>query len=153
LSGRGLFVGQGPEMAFRPRRSRPGLHDVLALIEETGRSHRLCPRVLRMTTAQAFRVLWIGVILGLTGCVSPSREQVAQPPVEVPQAFVGMDAPRVEAEKTRCLGEVAGRTSYMSSSARWDLSANSRENVSGGYLQGYRQRLEQDARAKRQDCT
>jgi hypothetical protein len=41
----------------------------------------------------------------------------------------------------------------MSSSARWDLSANSRENVSGGYLQGYRQRLEQDGRAKRQDCT
>ena len=140
-------------MVVRPRRSRPGLHDVLALIEETGRSHRLCPRVLRMTTAQAFRILWIGVILGLTGCVSPSREQVAQPPVEVPQAFVGLDGPRVEAEKTRCLGEVAGRTSYMSSSARWDLSANSRENVSGGYLRGYRQRLEQDARAKRQDCT
>src|SRR3954468_7897347 len=110
-------------MVFRPRRSRPGLHDVLALIEETGRSHRLCPRVLRMTTAQAFHILWIGVILGLTGCVSPSREQVAQPPVEVPQAFVGLDGPRVEAEKTRCLGEVAGRTSYMSSSARWDLSA------------------------------
>ncbi len=71
-----------------------------------------------MTIAQTFHVLWIGVTLGLTGCVSPSREQIAQPSPEVPQAFVGMDGPRVEAEKTRCLGEVAGRTSYMSSSAR-----------------------------------
>ena len=70
-----------------------------------------------MTTAQAFHVLWIGVIFGLAGCVSPSREQVAQPSPEVPQAFVGMEGSRVEAEKTRCLGEVAGRTSYMSSSA------------------------------------
>src|SRR5829696_8595714 len=102
-------------MVFRPRRSRPGLHDVLALIAETGRSHRLCPRVLRMPTAQAFHVLWIGVILGLTGCVSPSREQVAQPPVEVPQAFVVWTARGLRAEKTRCLGEVAGRTSYTKS--------------------------------------
>ncbi len=106
-----------------------------------------------MPTAQAFRVLWIGVILGLAGCVSPSREQVTQPPAEVPQAFVGMDGSRIEAERTRCLGEAAGRASYMSSSAPWDLSDKPRGNINSAHLPGYRQRLEQDARAKRQDCT
>src|SRR3712207_5967761 len=69
-------------MVFRARRSRLGLHEALALIEETGRSYHLRPKVLYMTPAQAFHVLWIGVILGLAGCVSPSREQFAQPPVE-----------------------------------------------------------------------
>ena len=106
-----------------------------------------------MTTAQAFHVLWIGVILGLAGCVSPLREQVAQPSPEVPQAFVGMDGSRVEAEKTRCLGEAAGRAAYMSSGTQWDLSDKPRGNVNSAHLPGYRQRLEQDARAKRQGCT
>ena len=106
-----------------------------------------------MTTAQTFHVLWISVILGLAGCVSPSREQVAQPSPEVPQAFVGMDGSRVEAERTRCLGEAAGRASYMSSGMQWDLSDKPRGNDNSVHVPGYRQRLEQDARAKRQDCT
>ena len=106
-----------------------------------------------MTTAQACHVLWIGVTLGLAGCVSPSREQVAQPLPEVPQAFVGMDGSRVEAEKTRCLREAAGRASYMSSGMQWDLSDKPRGNINSAHLPGYRERLEQDARAKRQDCT
>jgi hypothetical protein len=105
-----------------------------------------------MTTAQAVRVLWIGAALGLAGCVSPSHEQAVQPPTEVPQAFVGMDRSRVEAERTRCLGEAAGRASYMSAGVPWDLSDKPRENVNNGHVPGYRQRLEQDARAARQGC-
>ena len=76
-----------------------------------------------MTAAQVLRVLWIGVTLGLAGCVSPSRE----------------------AAKARCLEQVASSASYMSGGAPWDLSTDPSDK-SRGYLPGYRQRLEQDAR-------
>jgi len=53
------------------------------------------------------------------------------------------------ARNVLCQGEGAGPASYMSSDAPWDLSA---KPVDGGNIPGYRQRLEQDARTKRQYC-
>ena len=82
-----------------------------------------------MTAAQALRVLWIGVTLGLAGCVSPSRE----------------------AANARCLEQVASRASYMSGGVPWDLSTDPSDK-SSGYVPGYREKLEQDARAVRRDC-
>ena len=78
-----------------------------------------------MTTALALRVLWIGVTVGLAGCVPGAS----------------------------CLEQAAGSAaSYMSSGgAAWDLPADSTDS-SAGYVTGYRQRLEQDARAKRRGC-
>ena len=82
-----------------------------------------------MTTALALRILWIGVTVGLAGCVPGAS----------------------------CLEQAAGSAaSYMSSggAARWDLPADSTDSTdsSAGYVTGYRQRLEQDARAKRRGC-
>src|SRR3954471_13327334 len=80
--------------------------------------------VLCMTPAQALSALWIAMTLGLAGCVSPSRETA----------------------NTRCLEEVASSASYMSGGAPWDLATNPSDR-SRGYVPGYRQRLEQDARS------
>ena len=76
-----------------------------------------------MITALALRILWIGVTLGLAGCVPSGK----------------------------CLDEAAGAASYMSVGAQWDLSADSSEK-STGHVPGYQQRLEQDARAARRGC-
>jgi hypothetical protein len=81
-----------------------------------------------MTAVQALRVLWISVTFGLAGCVSPSREAA-----------------------NRCLEGAAGSASYMSGGAPWDLSTDPAER-SSGYVPGYRQKLEQDARAARRGC-
>jgi hypothetical protein len=84
-----------------------------------------------MIAAQPFRILCVGLTLGLAGCVSQTGE-------------VGSGARNV-----LCQGEGAGPASYMSSDAPWDLSA---KPVDSGNIPGYRQRLEQDARTKRQYC-
>jgi len=82
-----------------------------------------------MLTAQAFRFLCISVTLGLSGCVTQSGE-------------AGSGTRNV-----LCQEGAVGPSSYISSGAPWDLSPSSME---GGNIQGYRQRLEQDARTKRQ---
>ena len=69
-----------------------------------------------MIIAQASRFLWIGLTFGLAGCVSQSG-----------------------ARNALCSDE-AIPTSYMSSGALWDLSADA---ANGGRLPGSLERLQQ----------